>query len=95
MILDEGKSRVFFYPNISSLKLDDEESHLKWCEWRLDDGQENMLIFLDFKVGGGLEHRMISEVFLLIILWEDKSKVLLIPKIFYELEDDWRMELSN
>ena len=33
MILDEGKSRVLLNPKISSLKLDDEESSFKWCEW--------------------------------------------------------------
>ena len=31
-ILDEGKSRVLLNPNVSSLKLDDEETSLKWCE---------------------------------------------------------------
>ena len=33
MILDEGKSRVLLNSKISSLKLDDGESSLKWCEW--------------------------------------------------------------
>ena len=31
---------------------------------------------------------MISEVFLLIVLWEDESKVSLGPKIFFELHDE-------
>ena len=31
---------------------------------------------------------MITEVFLLIILWEDESKVLLVPDIFFELDDE-------
>ena len=32
MILDEDKSRVLSNSKISSLKLDDGESSLKWCE---------------------------------------------------------------
>ena len=47
-----------------------------------------MLILLVFKVGGGLEDRIISEVLLLIILWEHKSKVLFVPDIFFELDDE-------
>ena len=39
------------------------------------------MISLVFKLGGGLEDRMISEVFLLMILWEEKSKVLLGPDV--------------
>ena len=45
-------------------------------------GKEN--IFLVFEIGGGLEDRMISKVFLLIISWEEKSKVLLSPEIFFD-----------
>ena len=46
-----------------------------------------MLNFLVFKVGGGLEDRIISDFLLMIILWEDESEVLLGPKIFFELDD--------
>ena len=73
MILDEDKSRVLLNPKISSLKLDDEESSLKRREWMLDDGQENF--YLDFEEGRDLEDRMISKFFLLMISWEEKSKV--------------------
>ena len=83
MILDDGKSRVLFNPKISSLKLDNEKSSLKWCEWQLNDGQENT--FLAFEECGGLEEGVISNVFLLLISLEEKSKVLLGPKIFFEL----------
>ena len=86
MILDEGKSRVLLNPKISSLKLDDGESSLKWCEWWLGDGKENF--FLAFEEGGGLEDRMISNVFLLLISWEEKSKVLLGPEILFELGNE-------
>ena len=53
-----------------------------------------MLIFLVFKVGGGLEDRMSSEVLLLMILWENKSKALMCPEIFLnesgdEIEGRW------
>ena len=65
MILDEGKSRVLLDPNVSFVKLDDEESSLKWFESWLGDVQEN--IFLVFKEGTDLEDRMIFEVFLLVI----------------------------
>ena len=52
----------------------------------MDDGQENCL--LAFEEGGDLEDRLIFEVFLTIVLWEDESKVLLGPKIFFDgLED--------
>ena len=47
----------------------------------------SLLIFLVFKAGGSLEDRMTSEVFWLIILWEDESKVLFGTKIFFELGD--------
>ena len=90
MILDESKSRILLNPKISSLKLDDRESSLKWCEWWLDDEKN---IFLAFEEGRGLEERIISNVFLLLISWEDKSKVLLGPKVYFELgdesEDSW------
>ena len=86
MILDEEKSRVLLNAKISSLKLNDVESSLKWCEWWFDDGKEN--VFLDFEKGGGLEDRMISNGFLLLISWEDKSNVLLGPNIFFELGDE-------
>ena len=36
-----------------------------------------------FEVGRGFEDRMIDEVFLLTILWEEKIKALLGPKIFF------------
>ena len=85
MILDEGESRDLLDTNVSLVKLDDEVSSLKRSEWRWSDGKENVLIFLFFKAGRGLEDRMISEVFLLIILWEDESKVLLGPNIFFKL----------
>ena len=83
----EGEFSVLLYPKISLVILDDEESSLKCYEWRWSDEQENRLIFLDFEVCGILEDVMISEVFLLIILWDDKSKFLLSPEIFFELED--------
>ena len=52
----------------------------------MDDGQEN--VFLAFEEGRGLEHRMISKVFLLLISLEENSKVLLGPEIFFDgLED--------
>ena len=86
MILDEGKSRVLLNPKISSLKLDDEEPSLKWCEWWLDDKQEN--VFLVFEEGRCLEDRIVSKVFLLLISWEEKSKLLLGLKIFFELGDE-------
>ena len=76
MILDEDEHKVLLDPKISLVKLDDEESSLKWGKWWWSDGQEKMMIFLVFKAGGGLEDRMSSEVFLLKILWEEKSKVL-------------------
>ena len=60
MIFDEGKSRVLLDPKISLVKLDDEESSLKRCEWLLGDSQENLSLV--FKVGRGLEGRMIFEV---------------------------------
>ena len=82
MILDEGESRVLLDPKISLAKLDDKESCMKWGKWWWSDGQENMLIFSVFKAGGGLENIISSEFFLLIIFWEDKSKVLLGPEIF-------------
>ena len=86
MILDEGESRVLFHPNISLVNLDDEESSFKLVGWSLSDEQENKLIFLSFEECGSLEDIMISEGFLLMILWEDKSKILLVPEIFfYEL----------
>ena len=59
---------------------------MKCCEWWLNDGQEK--IFLVFEIGGGLEDRMISKVFFIIISWEEKSKVVLSPEIFFELEDE-------
>ena len=65
MILDEGKYRVLLDPKIYLVNLDDEESSLKRFEWWLDDGQENF--FLAFEEGGGLEDRMISKGFLLMI----------------------------
>ena len=68
MILDEGKCRVLFYPKISLVKSDDEELSLKQGEWSY--GQEIFSLF--FKVGGGLEDRMIFEVFLFMISWEEK-----------------------
>ena len=86
MILDERKSRVLLNPNVCLIMLDDEESSLKWCEWWLDDGQENF--FLAFEEGGDLEHRMIFKVLLLLISWEEKSKVLLVPKIVFDLGDE-------
>ena len=51
----------------------------------MDDGQENF--FLALEEGRDLENRMISNVFLLLISWEEKSMVLLGPKIFFELGD--------
>ena len=77
------------------MKLDDEESSLKWCKWWWSNGQENRLIFLVFKVYRGLEDKIISKVVLLMVLWEDKSKISLGPEIFLELEDERRMEVSN
>ena len=65
MILDGGKYRVLLDPKISLMKLDDEESSVKWREWWLGDGQEN--VSLAFDVGGGFEDRIIFEVFLLTI----------------------------
>ena len=52
-------------------------------------------VFLVFKVGEGLEDRMIFEVFLLIISWEEKSKVLIDHEILFNDSGDWRMGLSN
>ena len=46
------------------------------------------MIFSVFKSGGDLEDRMRFEVLLLMILWEEKSKVLLGPDIFFELGDE-------
>ena len=43
---------------------------------------------LILQVGGGSEDRMISELFLLIILWEDQSQFLLVPGIFFEFDDE-------
>ena len=86
MILDEGKSRVLLNPKISSLKLDDGESSLKWCEWWFDEGKEK--VSLVFEEGRGWEDRMISNIFLLLISWEEKSKVLLVPKIVFDLGDE-------
>ena len=60
---------------------------MKWGEWWWSDEQENRLILV-FESGRYLEDRMIYEVFLLMILWEYKSKVLLDPKIFFELSDE-------
>ena len=40
MILDEGESRVLLDPKISWMKLDDEESSLKWGEWGWSDETE-------------------------------------------------------
>ena len=51
----------------------------------MDDGQENC--FLAFEEGGCLEAIMISNVFLLLISWEEKPKFLLGPKIYFELGD--------
>ena len=86
MILDEGKSRVLLNPKISSLKLDDNESSLKWCEWWLDEGQEK--VFLVFEEGRSWKDSNIPNIFLLLISWEEKSKVLLGPKIFFGLGDE-------
>ena len=86
IILDEGKSRALLNPKISSLKLDDEESSLKLCERWLDDDQE--IFFLAFEEGRVLERMMASKVFLLLISWEEKSKVLLGPEIFFDGLDD-------
>ena len=89
MILDGGKSGGFLDPNVCLVKLDDVESSLKWGEWWWSEEQENICIFLVFQARGSLEDRMISEIFLLIILWEDKSKFLLGAKIFFnELVDE-------
>ena len=82
MILDEGESG-FFYPKIYLVKLDDDESSLKLGDRWWSDEQENRLIFLFFEPCGSLEDWMISEVFLLMISWEDKSKVLLGPDVFF------------
>ena len=38
---------------------------------------------------------MIFDVFLLVISWEEKSKVLLDPEIFFNDSVDWRMKLSD
>ena len=57
------------------MKLDDEESSLKWCEWWLGDMQEN--VSLTFEVDRDFEDMMIFEAFLLKISWGGKSKVLL------------------
>ena len=73
-------------PNISLVKLDDEESSLKWCEWWLGYGQEN--VSLVFEIGGGFKDRMLFKVFLLSISWEDKSKVLLHPDVFFNDSGD-------
>ena len=83
MILDEGASRVLLCPKIYLVKLDDEESSLKWSKWWWIDGQENILIFLVFKAGGGLEDMMSSEDFLIMISWEDESKVTLGPDVLF------------
>ena len=91
--MDEGKFRVLMDPNISLVELDDEESDLKWCEWWLVDGKENE--FLVFEVCRSSEDRMISEAFLLMISWEEKSKVFMGPKIFFNELDDRRIKLSN
>ena len=80
-------------PNIYSLKLDDEESSLKWYERWLDRGQENA--FMSFEEGRGLEDRMISKVFFLLISWQDKSKVLLGPTILFELGDELECRLFS
>ena len=79
--LDERKSRVLLNPNISLVKLHDEESSLGQVEWCWSDGQENFSLV--FKLGGGLEGRMIFEFFFLVISQEEKSKVLMDPEIFF------------
>ena len=61
--------------------------------WWWSAEQENF--FLVFKVCGGLDDRMIFEVFLLMISWEDKSKVFLDPDIFFNDSGNWMMKLSN
>ena len=78
---------------ISLVKSYDEESYLKQGELLRSDGQEN--VSLAFKVGRGLEDRMIFEVLLLMISWEEKSKVFLGPDIFFNDLGDRRMKLSN
>ena len=86
MILDKGESGVLLDPKIYLLKLDDEESSLKWGELWWSDYQENILVFLVFESVRELEDRISSEVFLLMILWKEKSKFLLCPEIFFELD---------
>ena len=66
---------------------------MKQGEWWLGDGQENKSLV--FKVGGDLEDRTIFEVFLLMISWEEKSKVLLGNEIFFNGLVDRRMKISN
>ena len=94
MILDEGESMGLLDPKIYLVKLDDEGSSLKINKWRWSDGKENMLIFLVFKVVRGLEDMIISEVFLLIILWEEKS-IFLVPDVFFELDDEIDEEMRS
>ena len=80
MILDEGKSRVLLDPKIYLVKLDDDESSLKWCEWWLGYGKENVSCF---------------EVFLLMISWKEKSKALMDPNISFDDLGNWKMKTSN
>ena len=76
----------YWIPRFPLLKLEDGESSLKWCEWWLDEGQEK--VFLAFEEGRSWEDRIISNIFLLLISWEEKSKGLLGPKIFFGLGDE-------
>ena len=52
----------------------------------MDDGQENA--FLAFEEGRSLEDRMLFDFFLTIVFWEDESKFLFGPNIFFELGDE-------
>ena len=55
---------------------------MKQVEQWWSDGKENFSLV--FEVGGGLENRMIFEVFLMITSWQEKSKVILGPSIFFD-----------
>ena len=62
---------------------------MKLFEWWLGDGQENVSFV--FEMGRGFEDRIIFEVFLLEISWEEKSKALLGPEIFFNDSGDLKL----
>ena len=51
MILNEGKSRVLLDTKIFLVKLDDEESSLKWGDWWWSDEIEGRWLEAVFEVG--------------------------------------------